>query len=215
MNIKEIVNTSEGDLWIMSDLHYNHQNVLKFDKRPFSNVQDMNEYIKKTLVEKIKPCDTVIDLGDMFWKCDLSVIKSVLESINPKRFYKIIGNHDKESVYLRDPVVSRFFDFVGDLLDIGVKHKGKDYRLVCAHYPIISWEAKPRGAFMLHGHTHGNVDKFNDNSPDLRVDVGFYAQLAREVGSFIINFTDILNFMTKKAGTTDFRKYVLSKCPEL
>lgn len=211
MKIKETINTKIGDLWIMSDLHYAHENVIKFDKRPFTSVQKMNEYIESELVKKIKPTDTLIDLGDMFWKCDMKVINGVLDKISPRRFYKILGNHDKESVYAKNPK----FDMVADRFEVGVRHNDKDYFLVLDHYPIISWNAKPRGAIMVHGHTHGNIDGFNNNSPDLRVDAGFYGELAKKTGSFILNFTDILKFVVEKAKTENLKKYTLDNCPEL
>jgi calcineurin-like phosphoesterase family protein len=214
MKIREPIKTCEGDIWFMSDLHYGHANVLRFDGRPFSTVEEMNNSIEMELIEKIKPTDVLFDLGDLFWKQDYGIIKKVLSLMGPKKFYKVMGNHDKESVY-QDKEVLKYIDIVSDILDIVVEHEGKLYQATLSHYPIVSWNNKPRGSFMLHGHTHGNIDNFNNASPDLRVDLGYYASLARETGSFLINFKDILGFFIKKAGTEDFRHYVLNNCKEL
>lgn len=83
------------------------------------------------------------------------------------------------------------------------------------HYPMISWYQKSRGSFGVFGHCHGNIDWLNNESPDLRVDVGFDGELAKKVGSFLISFEDIFEHMKQKAGTDDFFHYVQSKCKEL
>ena len=56
MKIKEAFNIGEGHgrLWFMSDLHYNHANVIKFNKRPFETVEEMNEYIEEELAVKVQ-----------------------------------------------------------------------------------------------------------------------------------------------------------------
>lgn len=72
-----------------------------------------------------------------------------------------------------------------------------------------------KGVAYLTGNCHGNIDWLNDESPDLRVDVGFDGELAKKVGSFLISFEDIFEHMKQKAGTDDFFHYVQSKCKEL
>ena len=44
--------------------------------------------------------------------------------------------------------------------------------MVMCHYPMVTWNQKPRGSIMLHGHSHGKLDDYNAQSPDLRFDVG-------------------------------------------
>lgn len=195
----------------MSDLHYDHENVISFDKRPFNDVREMNAHIESALAEKIGPGDILFDLGDLFWKPTPSQVNSVLGLAGPKEFYKIMGNHDKSGSYNKCPYVTELYD----ILEIHVDYKGLPYRLVLSHYPMISWPGKPHGALHLFGHTHGNIDTFVDSRPDLCVDVGFYAGLARKVGSFLISFEDIFQHFEEKAGTIDFKDYTLEKCKEL
>ncbi len=53
------------------------------------------------------------------------------------------------------------------------------------HYPLLTWNRKPHGSIMLHGHCHGKLDEYNSLSPDLRFDVGIDGELSRRCGGFI------------------------------
>lgn len=216
MKIKEAFNVGEnhGKLWFMSDLHYNHANVIKFNNRPFNSVEEMNTYIETELIEKVGPSDIIFDMGDLFWKTDEDSMEQVIKSASPKEWYKILGNHDNWNVY-KVSDIGKMFTLISDLLEINVNYQGKNYKLVLCHYPMVSWRDKSRGSLMISGHCHGNIDTFNDESPDLRVDVGFDGGLAKKVGSFLISFEDIFEHMKKKSGGEDFMKYVQAKCKEL
>ena len=54
----------------------------------------------------------------------------------------------------------------------------EDLGVVMCHYPMVTWNQKPRGSIMLHGHSHGKLDDYNAQSPDLRFDVGIDSTLA-------------------------------------
>lgn len=218
MKIKDAFTTGEGHgkLWFMSDLHYNHENVIRFNHRQFpGGVEEMNTYIEQELAEKVGPGDILFDMGDLFWKTPEDKMKQVIKLASPKAWYKVLGNHDKWDVY-RKSYVGSMFTLVSDLLEISVNYEGKAYKIVMCHYPMMTWRDKQRGSFGVFGHTHGNLDSLNDKLPDLRVDVGFDGALAKKVGSFLISFEDILGHMKEKAGgTLDFMSYVQANCTEL
>jgi len=217
MKIKEAFNVGEGTgkLWFMSDIHYNHANVIKFNNRPFNNVWEMNNYIETELTTKVQPNDILFDLGDLFWRTSETKMKAIIEQAGPKEWYKILGNHDKHDVY-RKSYIGSLFTLLSDILEISVNYCGKTYNLVLCHYPMISWNGKSRGTFGVFGHTHGNIDWLNKESPDLRVDIGFDGGLAKKTGSFLISFEDIYNHMREKAGDAkNFMDYVQKNCREL
>ena len=92
MKIKEIFKSE--DLVFMSDLHYNHENVIKFNNRPFPDgVGQMNSWIESILPQANEKI--LFDLGDLFWRVSETRMKEVLSLTTPTRFYKILGNHDK------------------------------------------------------------------------------------------------------------------------
>ena len=215
MKITEAFQTKKNKLWFMSDLHYNHENVIKFNRRPFENVKEMNWHIEQELITKVGPEDILFDMGDLFWKTDETTMKNVISLASPKEWYKILGNHDNYNVY-RKSYIGTLFTLLSDILEINVDHEGRNYRLTLCHYPMISWNGKARGTLMIHGHCHGNIDNINTESTDLRVDVGFDGALAKKTGSFLISFEDILEYMKEKAGgSLDFMKHAQERCNAL
>lgn len=215
MKITEAFQTKKNKLWFMSDLHYNHENVIKFNRRPFENVKEMNWHIEQELITKVGPGDILFDMGDLFWKTDETTMKNVISLASPKEWYKILGNHDNYNVY-RKSYIGTLFTLLSDILEINVDHEGRNYKLTLCHYPMISWNGKARGTLMIHGHCHGNIDNINTESTDLRVDVGFDGLLAKKTGSFLISFEDILEYMKEKAGgSLDFMKHAQEKCKAL
>ena len=215
MKITEAFQTKKNKLWFMSDLHYNHENVIKFNRRPFENVKEMNWHIEQELITKVGPGDILFDMGDLFWKTDETTMKNVISLASPKEWYKILGNHDNYNVY-RKSYIGTLFTLLSDILEINVDHEGRNYKLTLCHYPMISWNGKARGTLMIHGHCHGNIDNINTESTDLRVDVGFDGLLARKTGSFLISFEDILEYMKEKAGgSLDFMKHAQERCNTL
>lgn len=215
MKITEAFQTKKNKLWFMSDLHYNHENVIKFNRRPFENVKEMNWHIEQELITKVGPGDILFDMGDLFWKTDETTMKNVISLASPKEWYKILGNHDNYNVY-RKSYIGTLFTLLSDILEINVDHEGRNYKLTLCHYPMISWNGKARGTLMIHGHCHGNIDNINTESTDLRVDVGFDGALAKKTGSFLISFEDILEYMKEKAGgSLDFMKHAQEKCKAL
>lgn len=215
MKITEAFQTKKNKLWFMSDLHYNHENVIKFNRRPFENVKEMNWHIEQELITKVGPGDILFDMGDLFWKTDETTMKNVISLASPKEWYKILGNHDNYNVY-RKSYIGTLFTLLSDILEINVDHEGRNYRLTLCHYPMISWNGKARGTLMIHGHCHGNIDNINTESTDLRVDVGFDGALAKKTGSFLISFEDILEYMKEKAGgSLDFMKHAQERCNAL
>ena len=55
------------NIFYISDLHINHDNVIRFDNRPFKNIQDMWIAIRDNWNSKVCPSDTVYILGDFIW----------------------------------------------------------------------------------------------------------------------------------------------------
>lgn len=60
---------------------------------------------------------------------------------------------------------------------------------------MVTWNQKPRGSVMLHGHSHGKLDEYNAQSMDLRFDVGIDGSLAN---LRLLTLEEIYNAATKK-----------------
>lgn len=214
MKIREIIDLDQikGTLYVMSDLHIGHENVIKFDNRPFTSLEEMNNSIINDLKTKLKPEDILIDLGDMFWDMNWMDCKKILDEIPVEKFYKTPGNHDKDSLYFGEQAkLYDCFTQMSDIIDLRVRWQGKGYRISLSHYPLIDWNHKFRGSLMVHGHTHGSIDKQNSKSTDLRVEVGYNSELAKRVGSFLIPMQEIIKYFYEKTGGMEFYDWA-EKC---
>lgn len=87
------------DIWVISDTHFNHYNILKFTDRdsgklvrPFQTVHDMNETMVENWNKVVKPGDKVYHLGDVFFGSQVHFKALWLRLNGRKRL--IVGNHD-------------------------------------------------------------------------------------------------------------------------
>jgi len=95
-----------NNIWFSSDYHFNHKNIIKYENRPFKNVEEMNRVIIQKHNERVKEKDIVYFLGD--WGFYASKNKAFRGEGLPNRvkklkdkmkgnFVSIRGNHDKLS----------------------------------------------------------------------------------------------------------------------
>ena len=192
--------------YFMSDLHIGHENILNFCGRPFSTADDCEEYILNRLKTDTKEGDTIIDLGDMFWKKSSDFIDKFFDELKGREFIKVLGNHDKVSPLEKTKSLQN--KKIYDILEVNVLVNSNDLvRVFASHYPVLCWNGKNHGSIHVFGHCHGNIDSWVDSNPELMVDVGFDGKLAKKLGTFIIPFQKIYKEMIEKAGSPNFREY--------
>jgi calcineurin-like phosphoesterase family protein len=136
-------------IYFTSDLHLFHRGALRFGERTqFETVEQMNDHIIAAHNRRVEPRDTVYYLGDLsFGGIEETVM--ALSRMNGRKYW-VLGNHDEKLV--RKSVVCSFFDDIQPLLD----RKFGDQRVTLCHYPMLTWNKAHYGAWMLHGHSHGN-----------------------------------------------------------
>ena len=139
--------------FITSDLHFGHENIMKFCPQARARFCNDVNYMNEQMVEEwnsiVEPGDLVYILGDVAF---LPAQKAA-EYMNRLNGDKILveGNHDRKA--LNDPTFRRSFVEVHKYLDITYnKHK-----CILFHYPIAEWDQMHRGALHFHGHLHGGV----------------------------------------------------------
>lgn len=130
--------------YFISDTHFNHDNIISFERDEFESIKEHNDYIFNLLEEKLTKYDTLYHLGD-FGSIDEAVSKRWIDL--PCKKILIVGNHDKKLSDLRP-----LFDEV---------HKEPIFykkRILLSHEPL----PVTNGTINVHGHLHGAyLDKPN------------------------------------------------------
>ena len=128
-------------VFIISDTHFNHANIIKYCNRPFKDTKEMYEAMIKNWNETVSNNDIVIHLGD-FGLSNKEYIASIIKRLNGKKIL-IMGNHDNWSEqFYREAgfhTVSRFPIVY-------------DNRYVCSHAPLQMFQNVP--FFNAYGHVH-------------------------------------------------------------
>ena len=136
--------------YYISDLHIGHENILRFDNRPFADVNEMNNKLIENWNARVRSDDTVYILGDFIWAKE-SEWPSIVGSLGGNKVL-IRGNHDPKQF---SAVTKRMFQEITDLKEI--KDSGK--HVVMCHYPIPFFRASfASTAFMLYGHVHQTIE---------------------------------------------------------
>lgn len=139
--------------YYISDLHLFHENCIKFDNRPFKNMDEMHEVMRTKWNNKITNGDKVYILGDISFR---GKNENLIAYIATLKGHKILvkGNHDDVSDYR----YRQLFEEVCDYKEIHDSVAGKNYDLVLCHYPIFSWKQMGNGSILLYGHTHDSEE---------------------------------------------------------
>lgn len=145
------------DIWVISDTHLNHANILNFidkDKnhvRPFGSVGEMNERILTRWNEKVKAGDLVYHLGDVTFGSKDS-FKELWPKFNGRKRL-IVGNHDD----------IKFLSSGNFFQKVSMWRMWPEYNLAFSHVPLHESqmqrylsEESTRYLVNVHGHIHQN-----------------------------------------------------------
>ena len=83
-----------GKVFFTSDLHFGHENAIRFDNRPFKTVEEMDAELVRRWNAKVGKGDLVYVLGDMIWKSGNGQAEQLIKSLNGQ-IILIKGNHDR------------------------------------------------------------------------------------------------------------------------
>jgi calcineurin-like phosphoesterase family protein len=57
---------TNNNIWFTADHHFGHANILRYCKRPFADVEEMNAALVENWNRVVTKGDTVYHLGDLF-----------------------------------------------------------------------------------------------------------------------------------------------------
>ena len=134
--------------YYISDLHFDHKNVIRFDVRPFADVDEMDAELIRQWNDKVTDSDHVYVVGDLCFQNGRQEQWYVKQLKGHKHL--ILGNHDIK-IQNNDEAMSHF-ESVGQIKII--KDGEKD--IVLCHFPLASWPMENHGFWHIYGHVHGN-----------------------------------------------------------
>lgn len=144
----------------MSDPHLNHENIIKYCNRPFSNALEMNECIRDNWNDTVKDGDIVYCLGDVYigaYPDPNYSTERYLSSLKGRKRL-ILGNHDNG----KDQVLQKTFQ------KISIWRMFVEYGLMLTHVPIHPGSFRHKCAINVHGHTHDKIVVDEYGNPDYR-----------------------------------------------
>ncbi len=157
------------NVFLTSDQHWGHRNILTYCNRPYQSVEEMNEGLISGHNSVVKPGDTVYHLGD--FSLDKRAPEKVLHRLNGEH-HLIIGNHDwchpvhsKTNQTKRDKFRKMYFDAGFKTLELEGAIDIDGIPCLMSHFPYYDpnpqfdqrypeFRPEDKGNILLHGHVH-------------------------------------------------------------
>lgn len=128
-------------VWIISDTHFHHGNVIDYCDRPWAGPDEMDDALVERWNAHVDKDDVVIHLGD-FAFASISYTQHILNQLNG-HIILILGNHDR-----RRPVAK--WEEMG-IYKAFRKPQRIGNSIYLSHEPNAAW--KPENC-NIYGHTH-------------------------------------------------------------
>lgn len=159
---------SNHKIFMISDMHFGHGNIIKYENRPFKNVLEMDLAIVGKWNNTVAKEDKIFVVGDVsFYNKEKTT--NIIKGLNGYKIL-ILGNHDKHSINWWKEVG---FDEVSKYPII------IDGFYILSHEPVYLTEIMPYTN--IHGHIH-----------HLKYDSKQYFNISVECINYTpINFEDI------------------------
>jgi calcineurin-like phosphoesterase family protein len=178
------------DIWVISDTHFHHENILNFVDyagqrvRDFNDVEDMDNHMLDRWNSTVKPGDKVYHLGDVFIG-PKEKFKSFWPKLNGSKRL-ICGNHDDIP----------FLSSGGFFAKVQLWRQFSEFGIVMSHVPLhessmYRGKDKATPSLNVHGHIHRlsspskmhynvSVEALNNYTPVHIEDLAVIAKQRRE-----------------------------------
>lgn len=175
-------------LWLTSDLHFGHENIIRYCDRPFADVDEMDDELVRRWNERVAPDDVVWVLGDVALGPIHASLRKVAALAGEKHL--VAGNHDrcwpgnrKHERWIEEYRDAGFVEIVTTAeIDLG-----DGLVLPACHFPyrgdshdddrFVPYRPVDDGGWLLHGHVHERW-KVDDRQINVGCDVWDYAPVA-------------------------------------
>jgi len=165
-------------IFLTSDHHFGHENIIRYTGRPFKDIYEMDECLIENWNKTVSKRDLVYHVGDIF-VCSKRLFRNPsqhAENIRRRlngQIFLIKGNHEAVASDL-----PHLFGWVRDYYKLKVTDPDTDrgtQEIVLFHYPIEVWDKSHHGAWHCCGHSHNSFHRTRHCDPTdsgKRLDVG-------------------------------------------
>lgn len=167
--------------YFASDYHLGHKNIIKYDGRPFKDVNEMNETIIANHNSVVSNKDDFYFLGDF---CFDNRAEEYLNRLNGNKFF-IKGNHDRSDMI---KLYRKYGTYLHHMEEVWVEGQ----MITLCHYRLDVWNKSHGGSWCLFGHSHHSLpDRIESRSIDVGINGAGYDYTP-------LSFDEIAKMMSKK-----------------
>lgn len=133
----------------ISDMHLGHKNCIKYDNRPFENIDQMNKVLVENWNNKVSENDDIWIIGDFCYRSEKDPSYFLKQLKGHKHL--IVGNHDKVTVESKSAY--KYLESIEKLQHL----KDGNHQVILCHFPLAEWAGKHYGSYHIHGHIHART----------------------------------------------------------
>jgi calcineurin-like phosphoesterase family protein len=184
-------------VFLVSDTHFGHAGVCRFTRtdgvtklRPWTDPDEMDEFMVAAWNERVRPNDKVYHLGDVVIN---RKALGIMRRLNGDKVL-IRGNHD----------IFKDTDYREHFRELRAYHVMNG--MILSHIPIHS-ESLGRFGVNIHGHLHANrvmLPGFNGKITDI-VDVRYHCVCVEQTDFAPILFEDVIRRIEAEGGVVGFQ----------
>ena len=142
----------------ISDCHWNHKNILRYDNRPWQNVHDMEREMIELWNKTVDTHDIVYILGDVVWSNKYEEWVRILSQLVGEK-YIVKGNHDKTEILERLKNEGVIYDWYHQQIVQDCTNREKSRYVVLNHSPMPFFvNMHHDNTYHLYGHVHISWD---------------------------------------------------------
>ena len=134
-------------IWITSDTHFGHENIIRYENRPFLSVDEMDESLVTRWNSVVKPGDLVYHIGD-FGMGPKEKLVTIRKRLNGS-ITLVRGNHDHS--------ITSIMELGFNSIANEVKLQYKQWQFHMTHIPQadLLYDEMNHNFINIHGHIHG------------------------------------------------------------
>ena len=119
-------------IYFISDLHFGHRNLLKYERTEFADVNEHDDHIVHSINTVVSDADTLYILGDVFNLDKIHLIRG--------RKILMLGNHDHKKL-------DEYYNYFSCVFEYPIYYNKK---ILLSHHP----HPVSGGVLNVHGHLH-------------------------------------------------------------